>query len=92
MFSSLFAVGHQILGKLIQKRGIKRMIYQEAVVMRAAVICSNGRGVSRQTHRPSSRIASSSTMHFFVPVRIGLTSVFILLLFYQTAGTFAMRQ
>lgn len=36
MFSSLFAVSHQILGKLIQKRGIKRMIYQEAVVMRVA--------------------------------------------------------
>ena len=34
--SSLFAVGHQILGELIQKRSVKQMVYQKSVVIWSA--------------------------------------------------------
>ena len=48
-------------------------------------------GVSRQARRQSSRIASSSRMHFFVTRRIGRPS-FFLTLYYQTASGFARRR
>ena len=34
--SSLLALGHKILGELIQKRGVKQMVYQKSVVIWSA--------------------------------------------------------